>query len=83
MIENLIISQLKVNYFNVEVMVFRFKSSQRLLSMAVTDISIKGSCELIYQSQCKTQKNKVEMRGKRRGGERERERERERGEAIS
>ena len=83
MIENPIISQLKVNYFNVEVMVFRFKSSQRLLSMAVTDISIKGSCELIYQSQCKTQKNKVEMRGKRRGGERERERERERGEAIS
>ena len=51
--------------------------------MAVTDVSIKGSCELIYQSQCKTQKNKVEMRGKRRGGERERERERERGEAIS
>ena len=51
--------------------------------MAVIDVSIKGSCELIYQSQCKTQKNKVEMRGKRRGGERERERERERGEAIS
>ena len=49
--------------------------------MAVTDVSIKGSCELIYQSQCKTQKNKEEMRGRRRGGERERER--ERGEAIS
>lgn len=69
MIENQIISQLKVNYFNVEVMVFRLVKSQRLLSVAVTDVSIKGSCELIYQSQCKTQKNKVEMRGRRRGGE--------------